>query len=501
MALRVRPRVRTGVALAAAVGTMCAAFSTSSSADPSAAPGAADPPAPVTVSLKNDCVLPVGGKQLVTTDLTAQLPKTAVAGDAVGIDEVKVKFTIPEATVKALRDNGVASLEGVAFVGVGIDDKHVARIQVTILKTPLPDKGDLVVEQTGKLTPELKAGRAGRATVTVQPLEVMLVPRNPADELLNAEARKVTCALEDGQDAKLGVLTVIPPKADEPSESNTPSSTAPPSSEQQPGKKKDPHKPKVHALDAERCAVMPDPNDPDNPVSVIWTYYPLNSDVTVNNLQGTVHFDGYMSAALTAWSDGQGGVCNFLDGTLLWPPAAGNFIAYHFLPTGSEVTITQPTPAHGELDKPVPGAMTATANTIMTLNVATVNGAVRLERGPDGKLRPIMTGTPLAVGTHCQAPVTMNLVSDPDKWNPAGLPDDPENKAGVIEADFAIGNFTGCGVTEDLDPLLKGLLGDKGHVTLNFGAVTYCFTVPDYPGDGPCAPDPNQPPQQQQKKG
>ncbi|MFD1051018.1 hypothetical protein ACFQ1S_38560, partial [Kibdelosporangium lantanae] len=101
------------------------------------------------------------------------------------------------------------------------------------------------------------------------------------------------CALEDGQDAKLGVLTVIPPKADEPSESNTPSSTAPPSSEQQPGKKKDPHKPKVHALDAERCAVMPDPNDPDNPVSVIWTYYPLNSDVTVNNLQGTVHFDWF----------------------------------------------------------------------------------------------------------------------------------------------------------------------------------------------------------------
>lgn len=495
MGLRVRPRVRTGVALAAAVGTMCAAFSTASSADPSAAPGATDPPAPVTVGLTNDCVLPVGGKQSIATELTAQLPKTAVVGDPVEIDEVKVKFTIPEATVKALRDNGVASLEGMAFVGVGIDDKHVARVQVTILKTPLPDKGDLVVAQTGKLTPDLRAATAGQATFTVLPLEVMLMPRNSTDELLNTDAQKVTCALTDGQDAKLGVVTVVPPKADDPAEKENTGTAPPASAAEQPGKRKDTRKPKVRALDGERCAVMPDPNDPENPVSVIWTYYPLNSDVTVDNLQGKVHFDGYMSAALTAWSDGQGGVCNFLDGTLVWPPAAGNFIAYHFLPTGSEVTITQPTPAHGELDKPVPGAMTATANTIMTLNVATVNGTVQLEHGL------IMTGTPLAVGTHCQVPVTMNLVSDPDKWNPSGLPDDPENKAGVIEADFAIGDFTGCGVTEDLDPLLKGLLGDKGHVTLNFGAVTYCFMVPDYPGDGPCVPDPNQPPTQQQKKG
>lgn len=521
MALRVRPRVWTGVALAAAVGMMCTAFSTASSADPTTPAGAPEPPKPVTVSLKNDCEFPVGGKQVITSDLTARLPKTATVGQPVDIEQVKVRFAIPEAMVKALRDSGIATIEGFAYINVGTEDKQAVQVTVAIPKTALPDTGDLTVEQDAQTVPSAPVTKAGNMTFTVQPLTTLFVPRNAAGEAQNADAKQVNCTLEDGQDGKLGVVTVVPATTNTPSASATPSEETGPSTAQAPGQdpkagpgKKIPRKNKVRRLDdpngSSPCATDPPP-DASGP----WTYYRITGKVIIKKVQGTVTLGpGFMGAHAVVWNIGDGVLCNTLQATLSLPQTMGNFIAFNFLPTGSAITITQPQPAHGVLDELGPGVLDADATTVMSVDAATVNGLVNLV-GTPGKTHPVTTGTVLDVGPNCKAVVNIHLTSELDKWQALKLDDDGNRiDSGDIDAKFGIREFTGCGVTEDLNPLLKGLIGSPvdpktnevvtdDSISLHFGPVVFCFEVPDYPGDGDCTPpldQAQQQPQQQARK-
>jgi uncharacterized protein DUF6801 len=467
VAFRVRPKLRTGVALTAAVVTLSTAISTASSADPTTSAGATAP-APVSLALHNACEFPVGGPQAVTATFTALLPESVFAGDPIELDTPTVKFVLPEAMIKALRDNQIASVEGIASVGIGSDvAKQELAATVTIPKTPLPETGDLTVELPAKLAPQLTTKDAGIATLTVEPLETLLMSRNAAGEAIGgADVKKVTCTLDKGQDTKLGTVNVVPAKPPAESESATPSETAtPPATGKAPKPGKDPRKPKARLQDGEpQQGCGPQPPD----AFTFWTYYPLTGHATVKKLEGGVDFGppGYMSAQLAFWFDPDTGAeCDGLLGDLLWPPARGKFIAYHFLPTEATVKITQTKTTVGVLDN---GIFIGTAETDMQMSDVTVNG------------------TPLAVGPKCKtaSPVALNLRSKEGEWNPVADP------AGFMEADFDIPAFAGCGVTEDLDPLFTGLItGPGNHIRLDFGNVVFCSDVPpDFDGSKPCVP-------------
>ncbi|TCO46507.1 DUF6801 domain-containing protein [Actinocrispum wychmicini] len=488
--------MRATAVFAAAAGIVSTAFAPASSADPTTAAGGSEPPKPVTVSLKNDCEFPVGGKQVIVTDFTTTLPKTATVGEVVDIGPVTVKFVIPEAMVKALRENGTASINGLVYVGLSADDKPTIQATVALSRTPLPDTGDLTIEQPATITANAKAAKAGDTTYSVLPLSTLLTPLNATGEPVTKDMAKVTCEIEDGQDAKLGVVTVVPAGTEAPPgvSRRTTTSSADLSATNQGGKpgttrKTTPHNGKARSLDDDPCAVIP----PEIPP--VWAYYKLTGKVRLAKVQGVAEFGpGYINARITGWNDGSGGLCSRLDNLLVWPQAAANFVTYNFLPTGSAITISQDELARGNIiiDDQGNPILHATATTRMTLNLATVNGIVRMVPGPDGKNRPLASGTILNVGPNCQATVTLTLVSEPDKWQSS--PQDGGD-AGDVDADFTLPEFTGCGVTEDLDPLLTGLLSGPGnHISLHFGSQNFCFDVVDYPGEGPCAADLDHPP-------
>jgi hypothetical protein len=462
----VTSRARTGprvfAVLAAAVVTISTTLASASSADPTTTAGAPEPAGPVTVSLRNTCEFPLAGPQVITADLKAVLPESVITGETVPLTEVSVRFVLPEAMLKLLRDNAVASLEGVA--GIGVDK---ASAMVTMPRTPLPAAGDLAVDLPAKVTPQLTAGKPGTMTFAVGALETLLMFRDSAGEPVgDVDVKKVTCTLEDGQETKLGTVSVRGKPLQRPS-SGTATTPAPPPSAKAgkptvPGKETRQGKPRVQDEPTQGCGPQP----PD--AFTFWTYYPLVGHATVRKLNSSVDFGppGYMSAQLAFWFDPDTfAQCNGLVGDLLWPPARGRFTAFRFVPTEATVTITQTSPTVGVLDN---GIFIGRAETSMSMADATVNG------------------TPLPVGDKCgtSSPVVLDLRSKEGEWNPVADP------AGFMEADFVIPPFTGCGTTQDLDPLFTGLVSGAGnHIRLDFGNVVFCSDVPpDFDGSKPCAP-------------
>ncbi|MEV4317250.1 DUF6801 domain-containing protein [Actinocrispum sp. NPDC049592] len=447
-------RVRTGAAIAAAVVSISMAVATASSADPTTSAGAPPPPAPSARSLTNDCEFPLGGKQVITADFRAQLPDTVAAGQAVTFTDAALKFALPEAMVGALREGGVATLEGSAAVGVLSTVSKKTTAMVEIPKTPLPDKGDLVLDLPAELTPEVKPAKAGTASFTVGPLETLLLPRDAKGEPVPG-AKKVTCTLAEGQDAAFGTVKVTPPVSAKPADQPGSGAPAPSSRAPQPGPDKKPKKGKARLQDDP--PLCGDPVDPFG----FWTYYPLNGHVDVKKLGSGIDFGpGYLSAQLNTWTDpNSGALCNNLLGDLLWPPAHGKFIVFRFMPTEADVTVTQTAPTQGLLDN---GVFIGGATTDMRMTNVTVNG------------------TPLDAGPKCHTsqPVRIALHSKPEEWNPFGSP------AGFMEADFDIPAFAGCGVGQDLNPLFTGLISGPGnHIRLDFGDIVFCED-----GSQPCAP-------------
>jgi hypothetical protein len=359
--------------------------------------------------------------------------------------------------VTALRDAGIASIEGNAAVGILTSIAKKTTASIAIPKTAVPDKGDLAIELPAKVSPEVKPAKAGTAAITVGPLETLLLPRDAKGEPV-PDTKKVTCTLVDGQTVALGAVKVTPAVPATSVTVRPPGSTPPPTSDrkQPQGKEK---KPKGKTRLQDDPPLCGDPVDP----FAIWTYYPLSGHVDVKKLGSGIDFGppGYLNAQLNTWTDPNSGMlCNNLVGQLLWLPSRGKFTTFEFMPTEATVTITETAPTQGLLDN---GVFIGGAKTDMRMSDVTVNG------------------TPLPVGPKCHTvtPVEIGLHSDPEKWNPFGSP------PGLIEAEFTIPKFAGCGVGQDLNPLFNGLISGPGNkIRLDFFSdIVFCEDITQ-----PCAP-------------
>ncbi|HVK21698.1 MAG TPA: hypothetical protein VM677_10105, partial [Actinokineospora sp.] len=70
-------------------------------------------------------------------------------------------------------------------------------------------------------------------------------------------------------------------------------------------------------------------------------------------------------------------------------------------------------------------------------------------------------GVPLDVGANCRsrAPIDVAIKGDLDLSVPKITPQNPNPKpAATIDSEYTIPQLIGCGVTEDLTPLLTGLV-------------------------------------------
>jgi hypothetical protein len=130
-----------------------------------------------------------------------------------------------------------------------------------------------------------------------------------------------------------------------------------------------------------------------------------------------------------------------IEGDLTLPPASGYFIAFRFLPVTSDVQLPQTEQATGTAD--ISGGL-YTPKIDVTAKVNLVLGNVKED------------GVPVDVGTTCHTSSSLVIRMQGQTSLVAG-------SQSTIVSTFDIPPFTGCGVTENLNPLLTGLISGPGN--------------------------------------
>jgi hypothetical protein len=149
--------------------------------------------------------------------------------------------------------------------------------------------------------------------------------------------------------------------------------------------------------------------------------------------------------------------CNGIEGLLALPPTRGSFTIFRFVPASSLINVVPVGLAEGVID-PITFDFDGRAVTDMLLTDVRVGG------------------TPMDVGPNCRTatPIAIDLHAEPTEWNLAN--------GGVIQAEFTIPPFVGCGVAEPLDSLFTNLVSGPGnHIKIQFSPIRQCSLAPTPP--------------------
>jgi hypothetical protein len=122
------------------------------------------------------------------------------------------------------------------------------------------------------------------------------------------------------------------------------------------------------------------------------------------------------------------------------PPTQTTMLTFGFMPTTATMTITQV------------GTMIVETWQHAGVPKATVTGQENI-----GLSDVLVNGGPLDVGSHCQT-------STPVAISMSGVPPYQPLLGGPLEGVVTIPSFSGCGVTEDLNPLLTAPLAGPNNL-------------------------------------
>ncbi|RLK53834.1 hypothetical protein [Actinokineospora cianjurensis] len=137
-----------------------------------------------------------------------------------------------------------------------------------------------------------------------------------------------------------------------------------------------------------------------------------------------------------------------LTGDLDLPPAKAAMVAFRFMPVTSTITLTPAGQATGSAVLTIDGTPNANADIDVTLRV-------------DLRVSEVFQdGLPLAVGDRCRtvSPLEIRL-----RGKVLVVP----GSVSTLTSTVTIPPFTGCGTTEDLDPLVTGLVSGPGNGLTN----------------------------------
>ncbi len=146
------------------------------------------------------------------------------------------------------------------------------------------------------------------------------------------------------------------------------------------------------------------------------------------------------------------------------PPARATFLDFGFMPVSATLQLTE----------------------IGTVNIIGLGTASLLTSNTSWSLMELrvsdvtVNGQPLQVGSHCQTtrPLLIKLTGVSTGQHPYSL-----QGGGPLSGEVTIPEFTGCGVTENLDPLLTGTVSGPGNFA-KFTQGGLCTPV----GDIGCPP-------------
>ncbi|MGA6168374.1 DUF6801 domain-containing protein [Amycolatopsis magusensis] len=433
-----RERLGTGAAVALLAAGLTSGLTGAGSAAPEA-PEAPVESTPVSLALTYDCVFGASEPQAVNITIDTTLPGSVLVGEPVTPGPLNAELVLPETLWPAL--GAPASVEGTVnanLLGVQGEKPEAVSAELPVVSTPVPETGALSVKTTGTI-PAWQTSEAGSLTVSVGPPSIVLTPHAADGAQLGEAPVESVCEPAPEQDFLLGSVAVLLPGEPVPPQGTAPLPGMPGPGGVLPGM---PSAPGAQAAEA-------GPGIMAAPLFPLTAQY-INGESTVAKTGAKVVLGPGLMINGGQYINPPG-----IRGDVALPKAKTPFYAFDFLPVtglaeflpandeGGKLTFTE-----GTFPKP-DSMLFARTEVFLRISDVELNG-VPYDVGPDcrtGDISLHLWGQYLVtaggtIGTHPDAPL-------------------PEQRG------FTIPPFTGCGVTEDISPILTGLIsGDGNQVTL-----------------------------------
>jgi len=404
----------------------------------------------------------------VTVRVTASLPATGTVGEPVEPSHVGVDVTVPAAALAGLPN--AASVTSVAKLEV-LPETWTATLSEPV---PLADP----VALGGKVTaPAVTPDQAGDLDFTAGNLTVAVTGYTADGAPTEPPTVDLTCVLDP---ERSGVLATVPISAPDGTTEPTPPPGAP--NERDSGSlaaAAGPAPEWCHRLQP----LFPPDQIPTTHSQSFCTYLTGYSNVKKLNAS-VLQPPAQINIAATNFINNK--TCP--EGTIFWcqkaktlpelngqpqlPPAPGSFFTLGVIPTTGTMQLTQV----GLADVYTYFTVTRPYQGVATIKVKL---SAQILNDP----KPEVNGVPLDIGPDCRTAEPIDAVLT------ALYPGYSITDGGVISGTVTIPPFTGCGVSEDLDPLFTNVISGPGnYVKLTQGPV--CYFTGNLKGCPPVAPTP-----------
>jgi hypothetical protein len=382
-------------------------------------------------TLSYTCQFPSGPVH-IGVDLAVTLPQSSSAGGSIQPTDLTATFDVPTALPDFTQvDTASVSLQAQLSVAVtqGDSTSSVSWPGLAAPTTPLPATGDLSLAAVDAV-PAIPVGPTGNVSVAVGPLTVVLTTLTADGHATVPATLPLICTLDPNQNAVLATVSLpsVPVTGTSGGTSGVGS-----------GGGRGPTLPGGRAPVA-NTGGTPGRGGPTTGGGVHSNatappvYALIRGYSNVQKLHGAVALGpGKITLTNTGIATVGGVIHIYYTGLLDLPPAQGTFLAFDFVPNTSMMEFDQV----GLFDiDAYAGTAVITGQENIRIYDATING-VKLD-----------------VGDRCMTskPIDLTLTGEPGKhaYNPVA--------GGYADGTFTIPPFANCGTTENLDPLLTGLV-------------------------------------------
>ncbi|MFF1465300.1 DUF6801 domain-containing protein [Streptomyces sp. NPDC058330] len=431
------------------------------------------------------CQFP-SGSQAVTVVVSGTFADEATPGEPVETGDVTVGLDLPPEVTRTLEQAGATEVSARAHLSVvyaaGTDSAEADWSGLTAPAQDITGEEDVSLVAGGPV-PTATFGSPGTATVTASDLSFRLDPSKPDGTPAVPSGIDVSCAVQGGQNAVLASLTVSGPTTDEtgppPSAEPDPDDLFP----EEPRSEPTEEAPREPARTQADEGPEPCPSPPfglNIPADTYATGYTNVKKLGGAALLGPAHTNVTM---MTSYVNDNclntvqvGSTAEFgHEGKRQLPPAQGTFLTFGFMPTTATIVLEQVGPtaaidsvALNDLEKypSYPEYTTISATFALRVKDVQVNG-VALDVGPD---------------CHTAQPIKQVLHAYGTTYPAEGY---TVQRGGTMDGTTYIPPFEGCGVGEDLDPLLTASISGGGNY-IKMTQAPLC--LPSNP-ESPCPPE------------
>jgi hypothetical protein len=419
----------------------------------------------ISADLTYNCQFPSRSDAVAVT-VAATFPASVAPGQRVQPTGVQITAGLPRTAVADLTRLGATSVtaSGVFATietaqGQSVTAQWPARAPAVF---PLPANSGLKLTETAT-APSATASGPGTITFTAGDLVLDLKPKKADGTATTPATVRVACALGNGVNGTLAAITVA-------SASPSASLSGSPSSPLPHGAKGLPQgcgKIKVIGTGVATCGYITGFSDVAKlfGAALLQPKRPARPGlVNIDFAESHKFKPGKLIVHSTAKL--------YYKGRAELPPITATFLAFRFVPVTATLHLVELTPIRvvsvsGITGLPFP--ITVRTSTKISVRITDVK----------------VNGAPLDVGTHCRtaSPVKLDLIGKGQNTIPPKGYTVPTG--GPLAGRVTIPRFTGCGVSENLDPLLTGSISGPG----NFLKVTQGkLCGPSQPANWTCPP-------------